>query len=340
MPSRSDVLFCGWGDCHGVTWYRTILPAKTMGADCVVFGMDGSPKYRSGTNMKPEIIVLQHGWEHWQVRVMRRMLNSGATVLLNVDDWIPAVPKMGENHGLSRHFQEESRVDEWKNMVREADGVIASTPWLAERLSSLNSNVMLARNGLDLDRYERFGGSGARQDGSLRVLGWAGGTGHEGAFRSIVPALTEAMDKRQSLKLVTVGDNVGRFMPEHLADRVIHRAWSDHLIYPRHLAEFDVNLAPALENDFYRAKSQLRLYEACAMGTPTIGSPMYDEIRDAECGIIARTHSDWVNFIELLFLYHSQLNILRSRAASYAQSIRIEKRIDEWTTAIESLTSS
>ena len=336
---RSDTLFVGWGDTHGVTAYRSILPAKTMNAECVVFGMAGEPRYRTGTNMKHRIIVLQHGWEHWQLRVMRRMMKTGAKVLLNVDDWIPSVAKMGPNHGLSRHFQEEDRVEEWKRMVREADGVIASTPWLVEKLETLNTNVQLARNGLDLDRYDRFKAD-ERPSGALRVLGWAGGTGHEGAFKSIVPALAEAMEKRPQLKLHVVGDNIGRFMPPHLADRVIHRPWSEHLFYPRHLAEFDLNLAPAMDNDFYRAKSQLRLYEACAMGTPTIGSKLYSEINEAQCGMVAHTGADWAQYIDALFCNHTLLSIYRSRAAAYAQSIRIEKRIDEWTTAIESLTSS
>lgn len=335
----SDILFVGWGETDGVSWYRSVLPAKTMGADCVVFRMDGTGRYRSGTNMKPEIIVLQHGWEHWQLRVMRKMLKSGAQVILNVDDWIPGVAKMGSDHGLSDHFKQEDRVNEWKRMVSEASGVLAATPWLQERLRTLNPNVELARNGLDIGRYDRFRRPDDERQGSpLRILGWAGGTGHEGAFRALVPALTEAMERRKFLKLHVVGDNVGRYMPPHLADRVIHHPWSDHLFYPRFLAEFDVNLAPAMDNNFYRAKSQLRFYEACAMGTPTIGSPLYSEIYDAQCGMIARNTHDWASYIDGLCTNPTLLDLYRSRAASYAQSIRIETRIDEWTTAIDSLT--
>lgn len=337
---NNHILFCGWGDMDiaGVCHYRTVLPAKTMDAELVVFNMQGEGVHRSGTRMKHDIIVLQHGWEHWQIRVARNMAKSGAKVIINVDDWLPKVAKMGTDHALSWHFRLENRIGEWKNLLREAHGVICSTPWLMERCRSINPNVALAQNGLDLPRYETHR---VIRDTPATVLGWAGGTGHEGSFQSIVPALVEVMESQPQTHFMAVGDDVSRFLPPHLSDRTSHHKWSDMLVYPMHMAKFDISLAPAMANDFFRAKSQLRLYEACAMGTPSVADPLvYDEVDRSLVGYRAESHDDWVFGLNKLIGDVDILNYCRSRALDYCQEIDINNRIGQWKRAISQLTAS
>lgn len=339
-----SILFVGWGDIAGVSYYRSWLPSKAMDAECAIFQMDGTGAGRRGDRKEHDIIVLQHGWEHWQIRVMRNMRRSGAFVVLNVDDWIPTIAKMGNDHSLSRHFQQEDRVSEWKTLVREADGVIASTPWLMERLRTLNPNVALARNGLDLDRYEQWR---TDKDGPVRTIGWAGGTGHEGSFRSIVPAIVEILDTNPDIKFVSIGDPVHKFLPDRLATdrRLEWWEWNDMRLYPRNLDKIDINLAPALNSDFFKAKSQLRFYEACAMGNPTVGHPeVYSEIEpfpgSCDYGCHAWETHEWVDDVQMIIDDVEQLNDMRRRCLDYRKEIDITNRIEEWTTALTTLTSS
>lgn len=337
---NSHILFAGWGDLDvaGVCHYRTKLPAATMDAECVVFTMNGEGVWRTGTNMKHEIIVVQHGWEHWQIRVARNMAKSGAKVIVNCDDWLPKVAKMGTDHALSWHFKKDKRIDEWRNLLREAHGVLCSTQWLADRVRTINPNVAVARNGLDLGRYERH-----RQpkEGSAKVLGWAGGTGHEGSFKSIVPAIEAILDTNPETRFLAVGDPVGRFIGEKYQDRVGFYKWSDMDLYPINMAEFDISLAPAMNNDFFRAKSQLRFYEACAMGTPTVGDPLvYDEIQPLVTGMKPRSIDEWVEDIQTIIDHPPIYHNMRSECLSYCEEIDIKTRIAEWTIALKTLTSS
>lgn len=330
----SKVLFVGWHDVEGVTHYRTILPARTLGAEYVVFSMDGKGVARSGTNMKHEIIVVQHCWHAWQVRVARRMMKSGAKVLVNVDDWVPAVGKLGSAHAFSKEFGRPDITKEYLSLLREVDGIIAATPWLVEKCKNYNPSVELARNGLDLERYRRYN----KQAGDKLVLGWAGGTGHAGAFGLVVPALEQILEERPNTVVHLVGDDHSGMFASGFQDRVKHIVWSDMSFYPRHLAQFDINLAPARESDFYKAKSQLRFYEACAVGVPTVGHYMYDEIQNHVTGYKVDDRG-WVKSLEPLIDHPDLLQKMASSAAEYAEEISIEKRISEWKTAISALTS-
>lgn len=337
LADWSKVLFVGWDDLSGVTHYRSILPANALGAEYVVFDGAGRGVARSGTNMKHDIIVVQHCWHPWQVRISRRMRQMGAKTFINVDDWIKALARMGEKHFMSQDFKDPSIMKEYYSLLREADGVIGATPWLVDRLSRINSNTEMARNGLDLPRYTQH----RRNESNERIhLGWAGGTGHRGAFQRIVPAIVENLERHNHADLHLVGDDHRDFFPRHLSDRVKHHAWSDLHRYPENLAKFDINLAPAEENDFFKGKSQLRLYEACAMGTPSIAHPMYDEIMEFGGGLIASDVSEWAHCIDAYISMPRVLDAHRARCRDYAQSISIERRADEWREAIQNLASS
>jgi glycosyltransferase involved in cell wall biosynthesis len=329
----SRVLFVGFGDgVEGVNHYRIALPALTLGAEYVVFDDNGNGIARYGSNMKHDVIVIQHCWKDWQLRIARNMRKMGAKTLINVDDWLPGVANLGKSHAFSQHFASKELMRQYWSLLREADGVLAATPWLQDRLQSRSNGCELARNGLDLARYQKF--PKEAHDGV--VIGWAGGTGHVDSFAKTIPALCEAMDEHDDVRVHIVGDDLHSLFPREYKTRVVHRPWSHLTQYPRNLAEFDISLAPASDNDFYRAKSQLRFYEACAMGTLTIADAMYDELDDGCTGFIA---TDWT--VELLHLLNKRHRIVEmgNRAAEYAQEISIEQRIGEWKTAIMKLTS-
>lgn len=337
VSDYSDYLFCGWGESEfGVAWYRTVLPARELDAEYVIFDMTGKGVARKGTRKRHSVIVLQHCWERWQIIRARKMMQGGAKVIINVDDWIPSIGKIPDSHDMADYFGQKSVISEWKTLIREADGVIGATPWLVQRLRSLNPNVELARNGLDLPRYQRY-----RRDatGPATVIGWAGGTGHTEALARVSGAISEVLRAHKECSLLLVGADLVGLFPADVTDRVKHRAWSDFYSYPLYLSLFDINLAPAMENDFYKAKSQLRFYEACAMGTPTVGHPMYDEIEEAAAGWTSTHHEEWVQLLELAINKPEWLNNLRSRAREYAQTISIQTRIEEWKSALTQLTS-
>lgn len=333
MSDRSDILFVGWGGPEGVSHYRTILPARTMGAEWVIFGMDGKPMMSEGSNSHHRVIVVQNCWYEWQLRMIRAMKAKGSIILFNVDDWIKGIGRREQSHGNAKLFGSKDILDTHSKIWAECDGAIVSTEWIAQKVRGLVPRIAVARNGIDEKRYTPW--MDVERDMGT-IIGWAGGTGHTEALRAIAPAVSRVVNDHSDVSLWIVGqDESGLF------DCPVHRVdWSDMHLYPAKLACFDINLAPAMDNDFYRGKSQLRLYEAMTLGTPSIVHPMYDEVGNA--GLIARSLTDWEGQLRYLTDQHNgqeRRAKISTEALRQAKEVTIDARIGEWTAAIDSLSS-
>lgn len=334
IEDRSDVLFVGWGGPDGVSHYRTILPAKTMGAEYVIFDMNGRPVCGEGSRTDHRVIIVQNCWYDWQLRIVERMKKTGATVLFNVDDWIKGIGRREGSHGHAHLFRSGKTNEIHRRIWTACDGAIVSTEWLAKKALGLTDRIAVARNGIDPGRYTPW--MDVERDMGI-IIGWAGGTGHRDALRSISGAVSKVVNDNSNVSLWIVGQDESDLFscPTH------HVAWSDMHLYPAKLACFDVNLAPALDNDFYRGKSQLRLYEALTLGTPSIVHPMYDEIGKA--GMVADgEHYTWETCLRTLIEGEEGRKwrqVMRESALEQAKEVTIDARIGEWTAAIDALTS-
>lgn len=327
---RSDILFVGWGGPEGVTHYRTILPAKTMGAEYVVFGMDGKPVCGEGNRQDHRVIIVQNCWYPWQLKMIERMKATGATVLFNCDDWIKGIARQEGSHGHAKLFGSSEVQQTHSRIWAVCDGAIVSTDWIAQKVQGLTGAVAVARNGIDPGRYRTW--MDVRRDMGT-IIGWAGGTGHRDALASISRGVSDVVNEYNDVSLWIVGQDESDVFscPTH------HVEWSDMYLYPAQLACFDINLAPALENDFYRAKSQLRLYEALTLGTPTVAHPLYDELEHGVHGYHA-TEKDFGSWLDTL-IWHQKRDEIRSNCLKKAEEVTINARIGEWTAAIDQLTS-
>lgn len=327
---RSDVLFVGWGGLDGVSHYRTILPARTMGAEWVVFDMTGKPIGGEGVRKTHRVIVVQNCWYDWQLRIIRKMKSTGAIVLFNCDDWIKGIGRRQGSHGHADMFRNGKLLKIHQQIWDLCDGAIVSTQWLADKARMLTDNICVARNGIDPKRYQTW--MDVERDMGL-VIGWAGGTGHRDALSAISGAVSRVVNDYPDVSLWIVGqDETDVFECD-----AFHVEWSDMYLYPAKLACFDINLAPALDDDFYRGKSQLRLYEAMTLGTPSIVHPMYDEVGAA--GYTVENGEDWGEALEMMIRSPKEMAEMRENALSQAKDVTIEARIGEWTNAIDTLSN-
>lgn len=300
-----------------------------MGAEYVIFGMDGRPVCGEGSRTDHRVIVVQNCWYDWQLKMITKMQQSGAKVLFNCDDWIKGIGRRTDSHGHADIFKKRDTLDTHFRMLSLCDGIIASTPWIAEKLYAYNPNIAIARNGIDPGRYTPW--MDVVRDMGV-IIGWAGGTGHRDALRAISEPVSRVVRDNPEVSLWIVGQDESDLFscPVHRVD------WSDMHLYPQQLACFDINLAPALDNDFYRGKSQLRLYEAMTLGTPSVVHPMYDEVGMA--GSIARTSDQWYGILSALVHDEELRNRQRYYAIEQAKEVTIDARIGEWVTAIDQLT--
>lgn len=334
----NNVLFVCWGFTDGLSHWRSLVPQRAMGAGLVCFNETGKPVISDlrQEQWMYEVAVVQTCWYDWQRDIIEALRRRGMKIILNVDDYIKGIGRRAKGTVKGQMWHDFTKKDVQANHVRileSADGILASTPVLADKLRKHNE-VRLAPNGIDLDRYAPWRDP-VRDDGL--IFGWAGGVGHTDVIREIAPsvraAISDLNDEGIKTKLCVVGqDNRDEFgMPDALYMR-----WADKMIYPQYLSCFDISLAPSRDDSFFRYKSQLRLYEAAALGTPTLGGPLYDEMDGF--GTICR--DDWYDRIMEYGRSEQLRNDVRQFCYDNIGRFTIEERIGTWAKSIQNLTGS
>jgi len=289
-------LFVGRGD-SGVCWYRCALPALALDADWLgVTGQPGALRRVTGsfglaldedgwTDYDVVVLQLVHG-PYWLARIAE-LQRAGVAILYEIDDDLHAVAAEPGHEFAPRFSPQRLRAHE--AAMRACDGVICSTPAIADRYAHLNERRFVCANGIDLPRYPY-----PRPDRETVTIGWAGGTGHERAVRPWLPEIAAVLAERRQARFRTVGqpfgsELAGRFGPERAS--AVPFAGID--TYPAAMAAFDVALAPAAPSAFFAAKSDLRFLEAAALGLPVIADPrVYPTVVHGETGMHAATSAE------------------------------------------------
>jgi glycosyltransferase involved in cell wall biosynthesis len=290
------ILFVGRGD-SGVCWYRCALPALALDADWLgVVGEPGDLRRVTGSFglaldedgwADYDVVVLQlvHG-PYWLARIAE-LQGAGVTVLYEIDDDLHAVAAEPGHEFASRFGPQRLRA--YEAAMRACDGLICSTPAIAERYAELNERRFVCANGIDLPRYPY-----PRPDRETVTIGWAGGTGHERAVRPWLPEIAAVLAARRQARLRTVGQPFGQELAARFgAERASAIPFAGIDTYPAAMAAFDVALAPAAPSAFFAAKSDLRFLEAAALGLPIIADPaVYPTVAHGETGLHAATPAE------------------------------------------------
>jgi glycosyltransferase involved in cell wall biosynthesis len=154
-------------------------------------------------------------------------------------------------------------------------------------------------------------------------LGYFSGTPtHNRDFLLIADALARALvaDKRPVLRIVGFLD-----LPPPLAkyaDRIDRHPLQDFVNLQRLIGETEINLVPLQDNIFTNCKSELKYFEAAAIGTCTIASPTFAfraVIRDGVNGWLA-TALQWTERINAALADREQYREIAENAAAHVRA--------------------
>lgn len=338
--SLPRTLFVGIG-ASGPAWYRAALPATALGAEWV--GVRGTPpelRFVTGDNGRVrvledlfgyDVVVVQQVRGREWVALIRDLRARGTRVLYEIDDLLDAVRKTA-GHEHAKAFDRQWVVAS-EMAMRVCDGVICSTEFLARRYASVNPDVHVCRNGLDLRRYDL-----TRLARETVTIGWAGGAGHEAAMKPWLPAVREVLRALPHARFMTVGAPYAELLEAEFGPgRAIALPFGQIETYPAAMSNFDVALAPAAPTNFFRAKSDLRWLEAAALGIPVVADPgVYPDVEHGVTGLHAATPAEAAE--HLLALAHSRE--LRETIGAAARDVvsrtrRIEVAAEQWRAVLE-----
>lgn len=303
------VLYVGLAGSR-VAWYRAVLPAMFTGKDwACVFGtppgLGLQSSWVNNSTVEPvfadyDVIVLQQVAGHKWMELIKKLQSQGIKVIYELDDYVHGIPKLTD-HDFHGYYNK----DHLKNMrlcYRACDGMIVSTEYLREKYEDQVRNIWVCQNGLDMGRYRLSRPPRATINGKESVnLMWSGATGHTNAIAPWMVAISRTLADYPHTTFTSIGQPFAEVYKESYPDRSLSIPFAALETYPAAMMIGDIALAPASTSEWARAKSDLRVMEAQALGIPVIANRHYERsVIDGETGFIVDTLNDIIQKTQVL----------------------------------------
>lgn len=299
----------------------------------------------------PDTVIIERFWNQRcdtdSLEVMMQCLQSqGVTVLAELDDDLLT---LGDDPDYSSTLTINKKM--WlRRLLRTVNGVIVSTPLLAERISGLNNIVKVIPNALDERLFRRKQINWSMENSQI-TFGYMGTYTHIDDLISIIGPLRRIIakyGKKVSLELVGVGDSqllhdafkgievTIRHVPPESVDYEKFTAWmQDNL-------RWDFGIAPLLDTPFSRAKSDIKYLDYGVQGIPGIFSSVAaysDTVRHLQNGLLAATVTEWEASLELMITDRASRNrIAQTAYADVWEGRMLSARAGLWLETINSIT--
>lgn len=226
----------------------------------------------------------------------------------------------------------------YAHAMQQCDAVIVTTQPLAARAASVHQQVKVVPNGLAPDRLALMPRDQADE---LIRIGYASGTPtHQKDFAEVAQALAAVLARYPTARLCVLGHlDLGEFPElEAVHGQIEQRPLVDFDVLPAELARFDINLAPLQrDNPFCDCKSELKYFEAAAVGVTTIASatpPMCDAIIEGQTGFIARDSGQWQRLLIQLIEQPALRRDCARRARAHALACYGPEARGEWFVSV------
>jgi len=279
--------------------------------------------------------------------------------IYEIDDYLHGVSKMSTAYYAYNPNTQKERFANIETYLRESDAVTVTTDYLKKLYSKFNNNIYVLPNCVDFQEIYTPEMIALREEHRARHeakkeiwIGWAGSNTHLPDLLIIVDAVKQILRDFPNVKLALGGWNGefknkdGEVVTPHLnpwkdvpKHRIVHIPWVKNMKdYPKMLTQFDIGLAPLEDNDFNRAKSNIKLLEYGACRVPVICSdvePYSKTITSGIDGYKIKTkgaiHHRWYKKIKQLIENRElRLQMADNLHNLIKENFDINKRIHEW----------
>lgn len=277
-----------------------------------------------------DIVVWHPMYYEWSFEFFLEMQHKHQKpFVLEVDDNYVDVPPWNEAYYSFQNGTAFRRVS--IDCMRNADALTVTTEHLGQTYLQFNDNIYVVENSLDFKGDRKFVGwdkVSVRRHKGIR-MGWIGGRAHFNDLMMVSPVLRTLLEKYPEVTLCLVNSALKQSCQAlnrpypfeglknvHYADRSvpINR-------YAAFAASFgfDIGIAPLVDCNFNRSKSNLRWLEYSALKIPTVATRVghYDTtVRHGTDGfLVTNNHLEsWQQYLESLI----QLEDLRNEVGKNA----------------------
>lgn len=327
----------------GTTYVRAQVPARQLPGRIEM--LDAS-SLQLDENDEPYVFGQEGDTSIWQFPgnatraiIMAELQEQGYKVMVEVDDNYlkppPPIPGLGASwlHKLDRTGEDRHSYQAHTRIVKWCDGVIVTTPYLADRYASAtDAPIFVCPNSIAPEDWPVFGRPAALGgEGPLRV-GYAGSASHVHDLAIIDDALDWAY--RDGAQLVKMGVTNVHWRWPHLT-----APWENTTEgYRRVLAgAFDIGLCPLKRGEWQDGKSDIKVLEYLSSGIlPVVqeDSPCYAEWVDYLPS--ASTPKEWRKVVRELVTWDRD-SITQAWSFAFERMLEtrtIDKTIHTWREAI------
>lgn len=305
--------------------------------------MDADREAQLAAAFWPDVLVMQRVMIADVVEHVREARLAGQVVVQDIDDWFGGLPTSNRAyHTTHVRADDSSNVGHYFGVLAASDLIIASTPYLAERVERrCGRPTVVIRNAIDLDRWM------PHPQPTTPTLGWVGALSHRASDLEQLRGLAhQVVGHGYAAEFHHSGWQPG-VAPASVRlglrpDEVSTLPMAPIESYPFLLDPIDVGVVPLEDVPFNRAKSAIKGMEYAAAGIPFVASATNEYRWLAEehgIGRIARRPRDWLRHLrELEGLEPRKLEARRQR--ELLEALSIERRWTEWADVLESACSA
>lgn len=181
-----------------------------------------------------------------------------------------------------------------ENMVRYAQQVVISTPWMNSFCQKCGKDAVVIPTPVETDIIK----PNKKENTGRSVIGWIGSSWTNGYLKTIEPVLQQ-LGKEYDFEFLTVGAK-SDYKIEGI--RHINFPW-EFGIEAKVLPKIDIGIMPLPDSDYARAKGGYKLYLYMAAGIPCVASPVgvnSSIVKEGETGFLAASESEWLEALKLL----------------------------------------
>jgi len=347
----------------GCGYYRMALPfgeLKRRGntVDFVV-------QHEDRAILQCDVLVMQRQYDISLVPYIKRLQKAGKKVFYEIDDALLYIPPSSPN--FKDLTKGGAALKGSTAIIQACDGIIVSTPDLADELRKYNANMHVCYNAVDDRQVARISPDPAalsgspKRDGQIRI-GWAGSNTHVDDLRLAVPALAKLMAEDERVRFVCIGHDVRGLLPHELRKRSEY-AGTSHSTRTFHAntdwnnsqlpsikyydliasADFDIAIAPIERSRFNASKSWLKVMEYCMLGIPAVASKHspYRQWVEKEPGTVMLCNDDKREWYSKLKVLANEPETRAKRAQQGVLAVKnshtISVGVGQWITALHSV---
>jgi glycosyltransferase involved in cell wall biosynthesis len=235
--------------------------------------------------------------------------------------------------------------EEWIRLVRleyerslkllpQMDLVTTPSPVLADRFEAAGAQDVCVIDNYLPPEFLRI-----RPEGRPGfIIGWHAGREHclDRDRLGIPQMLAEILERHPHVHIVSIGVDLGIE-----SDRYTRVVGVPLGLLTNHLADFDIGIAPLVDNEFSRARSSVKVREYAAAGVPWLASAVgpYEGLGENEGGRLV-ADGEWLDAVEELIRSPLARARLRRRGKRWTRQNLIDSNVDLWEDAFATLIDS